>query len=257
MQQQSQNLPTEKLHKVLANLGISSRRQAEKLIDAGRVTVNGKIAKLGDRVTQEDKLAVDGRIIKRETTYAAKTRVIIYHKPVGEICTRSDEQNRKTVFENLPKISHGRWISIGRLDINTSGLLLFTNDGELANRLMHPSSQIEREYAVRVLGEVSAEILQRLKQGVKLEDGMANFARIRMVGKQKVNHWYHVVLTEGRNREVRRLWESQGVRVSRLSRIRFANIKLPRNLPRGQWQELNATNVRQLLQQVGLSGQPH
>lgn len=248
-------MKSEKIQKVLANLGLASRRQIEQWIASGRITVDGKIAKLGDRVTDQEKISVDGRLVKRIPEKTLITRVLIYHKPIGEVCTRSDEKNRKTVFEKLPILRNARWISVGRLDINTSGLLLFTNNGELANRLMHPSTQIEREYAVRVLGEVSQEILDNLLRGVKLEDGLARFVKIRRVRsfeRNAANQWYHVILCEGRNREARRLWESQGLKVSKLSRIRFGGIKLPRSLLRGQWIELSDKEVKALLRRVRL-----
>jgi len=237
----------------LARLGLASRREIEKWIASGRISVDGKVAKLGCRVNAHAKIFVDNRLVQRNSSESV-TRVIIYHKPVGEVCTRSDEKNRKTVFASLPLLRGARWVMVGRLDISTAGLLLFTNNGELANRLMHPSFEIEREYAVRVLGEVSHDVLDRLKRGVKLEDGMARFAKIRRArGKEQgANQWYHVVLREGRNREVRRLWESQGVKVSKLLRVRFDGVKLPRSLPRGQWAELRDREVKKLLDRVGL-----
>ena len=242
----------EKIQKVLANLGLASRRQIEQWISAGRISVDGKVAKLGDRVTNRAKISVDGRLVKIIPSKSLVIQVILYHKPIGEVCTRSDEKNRKNVFANLPVLQNARWIMVGRLDINTSGLLLFTNNGELANRLMHPSSQIEREYAVRALGKVDKNILDRLLREVQLEDGEAHFDKIKYIGGQGANQWYHVVLHEGRNREVRRLWESQGVTVSRLSRVRFGDIILPRSLRRGQWMELSRQAVEKLLRKVGL-----
>jgi 23S rRNA pseudouridine2605 synthase len=181
----------------------------------------------------------------------------MYHKPEGQICTRHDPENRETVFQHLPKLRKGRWIMIGRLDINTSGLLLFTTDGELANRLMHPSSEIERQYAVRVLGKVDEEILARLKKGVKLEDGMAKFDIIMDAGGEGANHWYQVVIKEGRNREVRRLWESQGLTVSRLIRVRYGAIHLPKSLRLGMIQDLNVDEINLLRESVGLSKLSH
>jgi len=242
----------EKIQKVLANLGLASRRQIEQWISAGRISVDGKVAKLGDRVTNRAKISVDGRLVKIIPSKSLVIQVILYHKPIGEVCTRSDEKNRKNVFANLPVLQNARWIMVGRLDINTSGLLLFTNNGELANRLMHPSSQIEREYAVRALGKVDKNILDRLLREVQLEDGEAHFDKIKYIGGQGANQWYHVVLHEGRNREVRRLWESQGVTVSRLSRVRFGDVVLPRSLRRGQWMELSRQAVEKLLRKVGL-----
>ena len=185
-----------------------------------------------------DKITVDGKLVSRTRLAIAKPRVIMYHKPGGEVCTRNDPEGRPTVFENLPKIGTGRWVSIGRLDFMTQGLLLFTTDGELANKLMHPSGEVEREYAVRVLGDVSLEMLARMRKGVTLDDGPAKFDAITQVGGEGANSWYHVTLKEGRNREVRRVWESQGVKVSRLTRVRFGSIGLPRGLRAGQWREL-------------------
>ncbi|MES2141922.1 MAG: 23S rRNA pseudouridine(2605) synthase RluB [Pseudomonadota bacterium] len=244
---------TEKLQKVLANLGLGSRREIERWIQQGRVSINTEVAKLGDRINRNAKVFIDGKPIKLQTTLPFKRRVLIYHKPEGEVCTRTDPENRPTVFSQLPPLKDGRWIMIGRLDITTLGLLIFTNDGELAHRLSHPSYEIEREYAVRVLGEVDANTLKCLKKGVRLEDGMAAFTRIEERGGERANRWYHVVLKEGRNREVRRLWESQGVQVSRLIRIRFGDISLPADLRRGQWRELSVPEIQQLVTFVGLN----
>jgi len=229
---------TEKLQKVLAREGLASRREIERWIGEGRISVNGKKATLGDRVEVTDKIRVDGRSVAVKAPEKQTTRVILYHKPEGEVCTRSDPEGRPTVFERLPKMKSGRWINVGRLDFNTSGLLLFTNDGELANRLMHPSSELEREYAVRVFGEVKPEVIKRLTQGVKLEDGIGRFNSVQKRGGAGLNQWYHVIIKEGRNREVRRLWESQGVTVSRLIRIRFGDVSLPKYLARGRWKEI-------------------
>ncbi len=242
----------EKLQKVLAALGLGSRRELEGWIADGRVSVNGKVATLGDRVEDSDTLRVDGRIVGEKREEKPRTRVLRYHKPVGEVCTRDDPEGRSTVFEHLPRLRVGRWIQIGRLDLNTSGLLLFTNDGELANRLMHPSYTIEREYAVRILGEVEPEILERLRRGVELEDGPAHFDHLLDAGGEGANHWYHVVLKEGRNREVRRMWESQGLTVSRLQRVRFGAIDLPRRLRPGRWEELEQRELAALMQSVDL-----
>lgn len=239
---------SEKIQKVLANAGLASRRQIETWITEGRIIVNGKTAKLGDRITLDDKVRVDGREVYLVKSAAQKTRVLLYHKPEGEICSRSDPEQRPTVFDHLPLLRNGRWITIGRLDFNTSGVLLLTNDGELAHRLMHPSTQIEREYAVRVKGLVSPSILKKLRKGVKLEDGVAHFEQVTEAGGEGINHWYHVIVKEGRNRLVRRLWESQGVMVSRLIRIRFGNIELPRLLRRGKWMELEKAVIDTLLE---------
>ncbi|MGE0081965.1 MAG: 23S rRNA pseudouridine(2605) synthase RluB [Thiohalomonadaceae bacterium] len=245
----------EKLQKVLARAGFASRRELEEWIAAGRISVNGKIATLGDRVGEHDIIRVDGRVVQRARLAPRERRVLIYHKPVGEVCTRSDPEGRPTIFDSLPRLTNGRWVTIGRLDINTSGLLLLTNDGELANRLMHPSSEIEREYAVRVLGEISEEVLERLRSGVELEDGEARFDRLVDAGGEGANHWYHVTLREGRNREVRRLWESQGVAVSRLIRVRYGNVVLPRNLRAGRFTDLKGPELDALLALVGLLGE--
>lgn len=238
---------TEKLQKVLAQLGLGSRRTIEQWIIEGRVNVNGHKAKLGDRVDRSAFICVDGRPINRTSTAKFITRVLAYNKPLGEVSSRKDEKGRPTVFENLPKLPNARWISIGRLDVNTSGLLLFTNDGHLANKLMHPSTQIEREYAARVYGEVDRKMLQELHRGVQLEDGFARFESIAYSGGEGTNHWYHVVVREGRNRLVRRLWESKEVKVSRLIRIRYGTIALPRSLRAGRWVELEQTSLESLI----------
>lgn len=237
---------SEKIQKLLANAGLGSRRQIEGWISEGRVIVNGKPAKLGDRITVDDKVRVDGRDINLIKSAAKKTRVLLYHKPEGEICSRSDPEGRPTVFDHLPMLRNGRWICVGRLDFNTSGVLLLTNDGELANQLMHPSSQIEREYASRIQGTVTPAMLKNLKKGVTLDDGPAHFDQIVDAGGEGTNHWYHVMVKEGRNRLVRRLWESQEVKVSRLIRIRFGAITLPRELRRGRWTELTQDEIKLL-----------
>jgi 23S rRNA pseudouridine2605 synthase len=246
---------SEKLQKVLARCGLGSRRELERWIADGRVSIDGKIATLGERVTDKDKIRVDGKIIKVKPVAELKRRVLIYNKPVGEICSRKDPEGRDSVFDRLPSIAEGRWLSIGRLDINTSGLLLFTNDGELANRLMHPKFEIEREYAVRIHGEVSDDTLKQLKAGVKLEDGMASFDSIKAAGGEGANHWYHVTLKEGKNREVRRLWEAVECQVSRLIRVRYGDIVLPRMVQRGTWSEMPAAAVNALARLVQLPEQ--
>lgn len=243
---------SEKLQKILARAGLASRREIERWIEQGRVQVNGEVAKLGDRTDSSAKIFVDGKPVILRYSESAKRRVIMYHKPVGEVCTRSDPEGRPTIFDHLPRLSNQRWIVIGRLDLNTAGLLLFTNDGELANRLMHPSSEIEREYAVRVLGEVDKTMLTRLKKGIELDDGVAAFDTIQDAGGEGANHWYHVTLKEGRNRIVRRLWETQGITVSRLIRVRFGNIQLPRHLRFGKWEDLGEQEAKDLAQLVGL-----
>ncbi len=234
----------EKLQKVLARAGYGSRRELERWIQAGRVSVNGRVATLGDRVGEHDVLRVDGHTVSdRRRTARKPIRVLMYNKPAGEICARKDPEGRPTVFEALPGIRDGRWVMVGRLDFNTTGLLLFTSDGELANRLMHPSAEIEREYAVRVLGEVNKSVIKNLLDGVRLEDGIARFSRVEAVGGEGANQWFHVTLSEGRFREVRRLWESQNLTVSRLSRVRFGPLRLPRTLRGGKWQELDASEL--------------
>ncbi len=241
----------EKLQKVLARAGLGSRREMERWIEQGRVKVNDQIATIGDRVSVKDSIKVDNKFINQKRT-EVQQRVIAYHKPVGEVCTRDDPEGRATIFSNLPKLRTGRWISIGRLDLNTSGLILLTTDGELANKLMHPSSEIEREYAVRVLGEVSPEIIEQLKTNVALEDGDAHFTDVKVAGGQGANHWYHVVLKEGRNREVRRLWEYFGFAVSRLTRIRYGDIKLERRLRPSKSEDLSEKEIASLYKSVGL-----
>lgn len=231
----------EKLQKVLARVGIGSRREVERWIEDGRVEVDGKKAKLGDRVRVDQKVLVDGKPVALGEADAV--RCLLYHKPVGEVCSRKDPEGRATVFDSLPKLKSGRWIVIGRLDYNTSGLLLFTTDGELANKLMHPSSQIEREYLVRVMGEVDEATLERLKNGVELDDGPARFTDIQEGGGDGINRFFYVVLMEGRNREVRRLWESQGLTVSRLKRVRYGHVFIPSKLKKGQWMELPQKDV--------------
>jgi 23S rRNA pseudouridine2605 synthase len=243
---------SEKIQKVLANAGLASRRQIETWIAEKRISVNGMTAKVGDRVEGTERICVDGREVKLVKSKTKKSRVLIYHKPDGEICSRSDPEGRPTVFDHLPLLRNGRWITVGRLDFNTSGILLLTNDGELANRLMHPSSEIEREYASRIQGEVTPTVIKKLKKGVKLEDGYAQFDQVIDAGGEGTNHWYHVLVKEGRNRLVRRLWESQGLTVSRLIRIRFGALTLPRGLRRGKWVELEPTEVTQLLQSLPL-----
>ncbi len=242
----------EKLQKVLARAGLGSRRQLEELIAQGRVLVNGEPARLGDRVTGREKIKLDGRLVPANRLAGPNRRVLVYHKPVGEVTTRSDPEGRPTVFASLPKTGTGRWISVGRLDVNTLGLLLFTNDGELANRLMHPRYQLLREYAVRVFGEVDQALLQRLVSGVTLEDGEARFETVQQGGGPGGNQWFHVTLREGRQREVRRLWESQGVQVSRLIRVAYGPVHLPKDLARGEWRFLDEAAVAELCRTVEL-----
>ncbi|MCL4148285.1 UNVERIFIED_CONTAM: hypothetical protein GTU68_055917 [Idotea baltica] len=245
---------SEKLQKVLARLGLASRREAEGWITEGRLKVNGVVAKLGERVRAKDAIALDGQLVKRDIEQQELRRVLIYNKPEGEICTRNDPEGRPTVFRRLPKLNSGRWINVGRLDINTTGLLMFTTDGELANRLMHPSSEMDREYAVRVRGIVEDDMLERLKEGVMLEDGLAKFTDIQKApGGDGFNHWYHCVVMEGRNREVRRLWESEDLVVSRLKRVRFGPVFLTSELVAGAWREMTQQEVNILSEEVGLT----
>ena len=245
---------TEKLQKLLANYGLGSRREMEKWIEQGRVSVDGKVATLGDRAAATDQIRVDGRVISG-LSQPSNCRVLMYNKPEGELCSRNDPEGRPTVFDRLPMIKPGRWIAVGRLDINTCGLLLFTNDGELANRLMHPSHEVEREYAVRVFGDVNTAHLKALKHGVELEDGLAKFNDIKARPKEdeSLNQWFNVTLSEGRNREVRRLWESQGLQVSRLIRVRYGELDLKKRLPQGAWLELGLDDINALREMVKLS----
>ena len=238
---------SEKIQKVLANAGYGSRREIEQWIKDERIKINGKLATLGDRITLEAKIQLDdSQPLKLSDKTPETQRVLIYHKPEGQVCSRTDPEGRPTVFKNLPKIKQGRWLNVGRLDINTSGLLLFTNDGELANQLTHPSGQIEREYAVRVLGEVTQDMINNLLKGVMLDDGLAKFDSIYDGGGQGANHWFTVVVREGRNREVRRLWESQGLKVSRLMRARFGNVTLPRRIRPGKFEEMEEKDIQLL-----------
>lgn len=238
---------SERLQKILSQAGIGSRREMERWIEQGLIHVNGVVAKLGDVANADDKISVKGKVIANPLKSQSKTRILIYHKPVGEVSSKHDPKHEKTVFDRLPYLKQGRWVQVGRLDINTSGLLIFTNDGELANRLMHPKFGLEREYAVRVHGQVSAEAINAMLKGVDLEDGVAQFKRIEFRGGEGTNSWYHVVLTEGRNREVRRLWQSQGVEVSRLIRIRYGHLTMPRSLARGNFMELSKQDVERFL----------
>lgn len=242
----------ERLQKVLAQAGLGSRREIEQWISAGRVIVDGKPAELGQKVTGRERISVDGKPVRIAAAHKSAPEVLAYHKPVGEVCSRDDPEGRPTVFEALPRPRQGRWISVGRLDINTSGLLLFTTDGELANRLMHPAQEVEREYAVRVLGEVDRPMLERLVKGVELEDGVARFISVTEAGGSGANRWFHVVIKEGRKREVRRLWETQGVTVSRLARVRFGPLALERGLRQGRWRPLTPNEQKQLYQAAGL-----
>lgn len=247
----------EKLQKVMAAAGLGSRRELERAIEAGEVQVNGRTAHLGERVKPGDKLIWRGENLVVPASSRAEVRVLLYNKPEGEICSRTDPEGRPTVFDGLPRLKDGRWVSVGRLDFNTSGLLLFTSDGELANKLMHPSSGIDREYMVRVQGGVDDEILERLCDGVLLEDGVARFTEVKRGGSGGgSNSWFYCVLMEGRNREVRRLWESQELRVSRLKRVRYGPVLIPPFLKPGQWLELEEKQVAELYRRAGLPAPP-
>lgn len=241
----------ERIQKLLAQAGFGSRRELEAKIEQGLISVNGKVAKLGDQASETDEIVMDGRKLKLEDV-GKTVRVLAYNKPVGEVTTRTDPDKRPTVFQHLPRTRGERWINVGRLDINTSGLLLFTTDGELANAMMHPSGGVDREYAVRVRGEVDEEMIERLKEGVMLEDGIAKFTDVQYFDGDGQNKWYHVVLMEGKNREVRRLWESQGVTVSRLKRVRYGCIFLPSRITVGTWVELTQKEVNDLYDLVQL-----
>lgn len=247
--------PRQRIQKVLAAAGHGSRRQIETWIKEKRLTVNGQVAQLGDSLSHDDRVHLDKKPLYFELN--VNPRVIAYHKPAGELCTRSDPEGRATIFDHLPRLKQGRWVQVGRLDFNTSGLLLLTTDGELANRLMHPSSEVEREYAVRILGKVEPEMLTLLRQGVMLDDGMASFSRIKDAGGTGANHWYHVILKEGRKHEVKRLWATQGLTVSRLKRIRYGSVVLTARLAQQRWRELDDAEVADLLQQANLHKRPH
>jgi 23S rRNA pseudouridine2605 synthase len=237
----------ERLQKLLAAAGHGSRRQIEAWIAAGRVSLNGAPARLGDRARPGDQIAFDGKPLALKPA-GARPRVLLYHKPDGEMVTRSDPGGRPTVFARLPPIPGGKWVAVGRLDINTAGLLLVTDSGELANRLMHPRYEVEREYAVRVLGALRPEERARLLSGVDLEDGTARFDRLDPTGAEEgANRWYRVVLREGRNREVRRLFEAVGRKVSRLLRVRYGPVELPRDLRPGNWIELDGKTVAEIV----------
>ena len=251
-QQTEPALKGERIQKLLAQAGVASRREAEKMISQGRIKINDVIATLGDRAVHSDTLSLDGVPLAIEKPSYDDYRVIVYSKPEGVICSNSDPEGRPTVFDHLPKLTNQRWISVGRLDINTSGLLILTTDGELANRLMHPSYQIDREYAIRIHGEVDDAMLKRLTDGVLLDDGMAKFSDVREFGGEGRNKWFHAVVMEGRNREVRRLWESQEVQVSRLKRVRYGCIFLPSRLKVGAWEELTTKDINELRSLVQL-----
>ena len=243
--------PTQKLQKILAQAGLGSRRDMEEMIKSGRVTVNGQVAELGARVGDDDVLRVDGKNVRIRAA-GRMPRITLYHKPEGEIVSRDDPEGRASVFDRLPQMKTSKWIAIGRLDFNTSGLLIFTTSGELANHLMHPRFEVEREYAVRTLGKLTPEQMEQLTEGIELEDGTAHFDTISDQGGEGINHWYRVILREGRNREVRRMFEAVGLTVSRLMRVRFGVINLPSRLKRGQTLELDPVQVRQILKWAGI-----
>ena len=241
---------SDRVQKLIANAGYGSRRWAERLIEQGRISINNQEAKLGDKAIISDKVTIDGRLIDLGRYAEEETKVLILNKQAGVICSNKDEEGRQSVFEFLP--DNTRWVMVGRLDLNTSGLLLFTNNGDLANKLMHPSSEIDREYAVRVLGKVEDEHIKKLTNGIELEDGFAKFHRVTLGGGEGANRWYHVVVREGRKREVRRLWEALDFKVSRLIRTRFSDIRLPEKLRANQSEYLKPKQVQALLNSVNL-----
>jgi 23S rRNA pseudouridine2605 synthase len=241
---------SDRIQKLIANAGYGSRRWAERLIEQGRISINNQEAKLGDKAIITDKVTIDGRLIDLRRYSEEETKVLILNKQAGVICSNKDEEGRQSVFEFLP--DNTRWVMVGRLDLNTSGLLLFTNNGDLANKLMHPSSEIDREYAVRVLGKVQDEHIKKLTNGIELEDGFAKFHRVTLGGGEGANRWYHVVVREGRKREVRRLWEALDFKVSRLIRTRFSDIRLPEKLRANQSEYLKPKQVQALLKSVNL-----
>lgn len=245
----------ERLQKALAHAGVGSRRGIEVLIEEGRITINGRVAKLGDRVRSDDRVLVDSRPVRLKQG-ADEPRVLIYHKPAGEIVSRDDPGGRPSVFARLPPLLGGRWIAIGRLDFNSSGLLLLTSSGELAQRIAHPSNELDREYAVRVLGELSDELLLRLRKGIALEDGPARFELIEPAGGEGSNRWYRVVIREGRNREVRRMFAAVGLTVSRLMRVRFGPFHLPPRLRQGHWDEIPGPTLEKLLRTMDKAPKP-
>jgi 23S rRNA pseudouridine2605 synthase len=249
--QQIESAPPERLQKVMASAGLGSRRALEKQIGEGAVSCNGEAAILGQTVSAGDNILFNQtqwRVVSKPVQH----RCLIYNKPLGEISSRSDPDGRPTVFDRLPTVRNARWVAVGRLDINTTGLLLLTTDGELAHAMMHPSSNVDREYACRIRGEVAAEQLENLRQGVELDDGPACFSDIQEAGGSGENHWFHVTIMEGRKREVRRLWESQGLTVSRLKRVRYGAAFLPKRLMMGKWSEISARDLQVLREDVGL-----
>lgn len=250
--EQAEKVVGERVQKLLAHAGLGSRREIEGWIREGLIRVNGQEVGLGDRIFPEDEVRVRGRPVHLARKLQAPTRVIIYNKPAGQVVTRKDPEGRETIFKHLPKLASGRWIAVGRLDINTLGLMILTTNGELANRLMHPSQEVDREYGVRVLGQVTDEILDNLRKGVELEDGFAKFTDIVAEEGEGANRWYKVAIMEGRNRIVRRLWESQGLTVSRLQRVRHGPIFLPKGLRTGRHYEMNDKEIKSLFEYAGI-----
>jgi len=242
----------ERIQKLLARAGVGSRREIERWMEEGKLTVNNNQVQPGYHLKPGDFLQINGRVVKWEKYAEQPTRVLVYHKPVGELVTRRDPEGRPVIFTQLPRLSVGRWIAVGRLDINTSGLILVTNNGELANRLMHPSREVEREYAVRILGEVDEAMMERLRNDVELEDGPAHFDAVRFYAGEGANKWFYVTVKQGRNRLVRRLWESQGVKVSRLIRVRYGDITLPERVRSHSFYELEHKELAALIEFVGL-----
>lgn len=243
---------SERLHKMLAQEGLGSRREMEELIRSGKVTVNGQVAEIGAQVEETDLVKVNGRAVRFRMA-SKLPRILLYHKPEGEIVSRDDPEKRESVFDVLPQIRGGKWIAVGRLDFNTSGLLIFTTSGELANHLMHPRFEVEREYAVRARGELTQDQLQQMRQGIQMEDGPARFESLVDEGGEGSNHWYRGVLKEGRNREVRRMFEMMGLTVSRLMRVRFGILSLPPRVKRGRWLELEPAQVAEVLRWAGVA----
>ena len=242
----------ERIQKLLARAGVGSRREIERWIEEGKLTVNGDRIQPGYHLKPGDHLQINGRVVKWEKYAEQPTRVLVYHKPVGELVTRRDPEGRPVIFTQLPRLAVGRWIAVGRLDINTSGLLLVTNNGELANRLMHPSREVEREYAVRILGDVDEAMMERLKAGIELDDGPAHFEDVKFYAGEGANKWFYVTVKQGRNRLVRRLWESQGVKVSRLIRVRYGDVGLPERVRAHSFYELEHKELQALMEFVGL-----
>ncbi|MBX2849480.1 MAG: rRNA pseudouridine synthase [Acidiferrobacterales bacterium] len=246
---------SDKIQKLLAHAGYGSRREIEKWISLGRITVNGKRAKLGDRASNSDRLLLDGKLVDLRTKESEQIKVLIYHKPEGQICSRKDPKGRPTIFDELPAIPNGRWVSVGRLDINTSGLILLTNNGELANRLMHPSTGVEREYLARIRGLASEETIKKLtSKGVMIDGKAAYFERVTPadLAEEGTNHWYRVVIREGRYREVRRMWDEVGHTVSRLKRIRYGSVKLPRDIKLGKSAKMAPKQIEKLVTSLAL-----